>query len=66
MLQFHLKTEYTANADAIGTLRMLDTIRNLKLEKRQNFIKHQLHRLYGKVAETPQTRKHHFTGVPME
>ena len=32
--------EYTANADAIGSLRILEAIRNLNLEKKLNFIKH--------------------------
>ena len=49
--------EYTANADAIGTLRMLDTIRNLKLEKKTKFYQASTSELYGKVAETPQTEK---------
>ena len=33
--------EYTANSDALGTLRILEAIRILKLEKKPNFIKHQ-------------------------
>ena len=33
--------EYTANADAIGTLRILEAIRSLGMEKKLNFIKHQ-------------------------
>ena len=31
--------EYTANSDAIGTLRILEAIKNLGLEKKQSFIK---------------------------
>ena len=34
--------EYSANADALGTLRILEAIRVLKLQKKQNFIRHQL------------------------
>ena len=36
--------EYTANTDALGTLRLLEAIKILKLENIQNFIKHQLQR----------------------
>ena len=32
--------EYTANSDALGALRILEAIRILRLEKKQNFIKH--------------------------
>ena len=49
--------EYTANADAIGTLRMLDAIRNLKLEGETKFYQASTSELYGKVLETPQTEK---------
>ena len=50
--QSHVRTsfetpEYTANADALGTLRLLEAIRILKLEKKLNFIKHQLQKYSG-------------------
>jgi GDPmannose 4,6-dehydratase len=46
--------EYTANADAIGTLRMLEAIRILGLEKKARFYQASTSELYGKVQETPQ------------
>nr|CRH05415.1 GDP-mannose 4,6-dehydratase (GDP-D-mannose dehydratase) [Candidatus Magnetococcus massalia] len=47
--------EYTANADALGTLRMLEAIRILGLEKKTRFYQASTSELYGEVAETPQT-----------
>lgn len=47
--------EYTANADAIGTLRLLEAIRSLGLEKRTRFYQASSSELFGKVRETPQT-----------
>jgi GDPmannose 4,6-dehydratase len=47
--------EYTANADAIGTLRLLEAIRILGLENRVRFYQASTSELYGKVQETPQT-----------
>lgn len=47
--------EYTANADAIGTLRILEAIRILHLEKKTRFYQASTSELYGKVQETPQT-----------
>jgi GDPmannose 4,6-dehydratase len=47
--------EYTANADAIGTLRILEAIRILKMEKRARFYQASTSEMFGKVAETPQT-----------
>jgi GDPmannose 4,6-dehydratase len=47
--------EYTANADGIGTLRLLEAIRILKLEKKVKFYQASTSELYGKVVETPQT-----------
>ena len=47
--------EYTANADAIGTLRLLEAIRILGMEKRVRFYQASTSELYGKVMETPQT-----------
>jgi len=47
--------EYTANADAVGTLRLLEAIRILGLEKTTRFYQASTSELYGKVQETPQT-----------
>jgi GDPmannose 4,6-dehydratase len=47
--------EYTANADAIGTLRLLEAIRILGLEKQTRFYQASTSELYGKVQETPQS-----------
>ena len=47
--------EYTANADGIGTLRLLEAIRILGLEAKTRFYQASTSELYGKVAETPQT-----------
>ncbi|MBL4623852.1 MAG: GDP-mannose 4,6-dehydratase [Flavobacteriales bacterium] len=47
--------EYTANADALGTLRMLEAIRILKLEKKTKFYQASTSELYGKVQEVPQS-----------
>ena len=49
--------EYTANSDAIGTLRLLEAIRILKLEERCRFYQASTSELYGKVRETPQTEE---------
>jgi GDPmannose 4,6-dehydratase len=46
--------EYTANADALGTLRMLEAIRILKLENKTRFYQASTSELYGLVQETPQ------------
>jgi GDPmannose 4,6-dehydratase len=46
--------EYTANSDALGTLRMLEAIRILKMEKRTRFYQASTSELYGKVQEVPQ------------
>jgi GDPmannose 4,6-dehydratase len=46
--------EYTANADAVGTLRLLEAIRLLKLESKTRFYQASTSELYGKVQETPQ------------
>jgi GDPmannose 4,6-dehydratase len=46
--------EYTADVDAIGTLRLLEAIRFLKLEKRTRFYQASTSELYGLVQETPQ------------
>lgn len=46
--------EYTADVDAIGTLRMLEAIRILGMEKRTRFYQASTSELYGLVQETPQ------------
>jgi GDPmannose 4,6-dehydratase len=57
--QSHVKVsfeapEYTAESDAVGTLRMLEAIRILGLEKRCRFYQASTSELYGLVQETPQ------------
>lgn len=49
--------EYTANADAIGTLRLLEAIRILGLERQTRFYQASTSELYGLVQETPQTER---------
>ncbi len=46
--------EYTANADALGTLRLLEALRILKMTKKVKFYQASTSELYGKVQETPQ------------
>src|SRR6201996_8860454 len=46
--------EYTANSDAIGTLRLLEAIRILGLEKKSKFYQASTSELFGKVQEIPQ------------
>lgn len=46
--------EYTADVDAIGTLRLLEAIRFLGLEKKSRFYQASTSELYGLVQETPQ------------
>jgi len=46
--------EYTANADAIGVLRLLEAIRILGMEKETRFYQASTSELYGLVQETPQ------------
>jgi GDPmannose 4,6-dehydratase len=46
--------EYTANADALGTLRLLEAIRILKLEKKTRFYQASTSELYGYAQEIPQ------------
>jgi len=58
--QSHVKVsfespEYTANADALGTLRMLEAIRLLGLTDKTRFYQASTSELYGKVQEIPQT-----------
>lgn len=57
--QSHVKVsfdspEYTANADAIGTLRILEAIRILKLENKTRFYQASTSEMYGFVQEVPQ------------
>ncbi len=47
--------EYTANADGIGTLRLLEAIRLLKREDKTRFYQASTSELYGKVQEVPQS-----------
>ena len=49
--------EYTANADAIGPLRLLEAIRILGREKITRFYQASTSELYGKVQETPQSER---------
>ncbi len=58
--QSHVKVsfevpEYTANSDAIGTLRILEAIRILKMENKVKFYQASTSELYGKAQEVPQT-----------
>jgi GDPmannose 4,6-dehydratase len=46
--------EYTANADAIGTLRLLEAIRILRMERQVRFYQASSSELYGMVREVPQ------------
>src|ERR1700730_10453079 len=46
--------EYTANADGLGTVRLLEAIRILKLDKSARFYQASTSELYGKAAEMPQ------------
>jgi len=57
--QSHVKVsfetpEYTANADGLGTLRILEAIRILQLEKKTKFYQASTSELFGKVQEIPQ------------
>ncbi len=47
--------EYTGNADGLGTLRILDAVRLLGLEKKTRIYQASTSELYGKVQEVPQT-----------
>ena len=49
--------EYTANSDALGTLRLLEAIRILGLERKTRFYQASTSEMYGKVREIPQTEK---------
>lgn len=61
--QSHVKVsfdvpEYTAETDAVGTLRLLEAVRILKMEKRTRIYQASTSELYGKVQEVPQSEKH--------
>ncbi|HHC79967.1 MAG TPA: GDP-mannose 4,6-dehydratase [Flavobacteriia bacterium] len=49
--------EYTANADGLGTLRLLEAIRILKLEKKTKIYQASTSELFGLVQEVPQSEK---------
>ena len=49
--------EYTANSDALGTLRVLEALRILRLTQRTRFYQASTSELYGMVQETPQTER---------
>lgn len=58
--QSHVKVsfelpEYTANADAVGVLRLLEAMRSLRLEESTRFYQASTSELYGKVQEVPQS-----------
>ncbi len=52
--------EYTANADALGALRILEAIKFHKLENKTKFYQAGTSEMYGKVQETPQNEKTNF------
>lgn len=56
MVSFELP-EYTADVDALGALRILDTIRDLGLTKKIRYYQASTSELFGKVQETPQTER---------
>ncbi|MDR1561323.1 MAG: GDP-mannose 4,6-dehydratase [Holosporaceae bacterium] len=60
--QSHVKVsfncpEYTANSDGLGTLRILEALRILELQKKTKFYQASSSELYGLVQETPQNEK---------
>lgn len=60
--QSHVKVsfdlaEYTANVDAVGTLRLLDAIKTCGMENTVRFYQASTSEMYGKVQEIPQTEK---------
>lgn len=50
-------SEYTAEVDAVGTVRLLDAIRTCGLEKSVKFYHASTSELYGRVVEVPQNEK---------
>lgn len=66
--QSHVKVsfdvpEYTAEADAIGTLRMLEAVRILGMEKKTKIYQASTSELFGLVQEVPQRKQHLFIPV---
>jgi GDPmannose 4,6-dehydratase len=57
--------EYTANSDALGTLRILEAIRILGLEKKTRFYQASTSEMFGKVQEIPSGRRRPSTHVPL-
>ncbi len=60
--QSHVKVsfdvpEYTANSDALGTLRILEAVRLLDMTEKVKIYQASTSELYGKIQETPQTEK---------
>ncbi|MEA2092563.1 MAG: GDP-mannose 4,6-dehydratase, partial [Patescibacteria group bacterium] len=60
--QSHVKVsfetaEYTANSDGLGTLRILEAIRLLRMEKKTKLYQASTSEMFGLVQETPQTEK---------
>ena len=49
--------EYTANADGLGALRILEIINNLKLNKKTKFYQAGTSEMFGKVQSVPQNEK---------
>ena len=49
--------EYTANSDALGTLRILEAIKMLNLNDKTRFYQASTSELYGQVQEIPQSEK---------
>ena len=49
--------EYTANSDALGTLRILEAIKNLELSQKSKFYQASTSELFGLVQESPQTER---------
>jgi GDPmannose 4,6-dehydratase len=47
--------EYTANSDALGTLRLLEAMRTLRMERKTRFYQASTSEMFGKVQETPQS-----------
>jgi len=58
--------EYTANADALGTLRLLEAIRILRLQKQIRFYQASTSELYGLVREVPQRETTSFYVLPTQ
>ena len=52
--------EYSAEVNSLGTLRILEAIKNLKLEKKVNFIKLELQKCLVEQKKNFKMKKHHF------